>query len=976
MDLPEEKKLNKEQLEAIQFGEGPLLIIAGAGTGKTTVITERIKYLVTSGLAKPSEILALTFTDKAAREMEERVDVAMPLGYTQMWISTFHSFSDRVLRNEAIHIGLNPRYKLMTEAEEVMLLRKNLFELELKYFLPLGNPNKFLDGLIQHFSRLKDEDVSPNEYRKYANKRMTNNQMASEEKEKTQELARAYGILEKIKIKEGVMDFGDLITNTLELFRKRPNVLKEYQEKFKYVLVDEFQDTNYAQNELALLLAGEKKNLTVCADDDQAIYRWRGAAVSNVIQFRERVPKTKIVVLTKNYRSSQEILDRAYGLIQNNNPDRLEVKEKIDKKLIAIRKFKEKFPEVKFIHADRVENEAEAVAKEIKKLMTEDKSLNFRDFAILVRANNHADAFTRAFIRNNLPYQFLGPGMLFRQPEIKDLIAYLEVLYNFEDSIAFYRVLTMGNFDFSGRDLAAINNLARKNNLSLFEACEQVVDLKGSSPIQISVSDKSREIIGNLVKMIYRHLELVKKETAGQILYYFLQDTGLLKQLTEFHTVVEERKVNNIAKFFDKLRTYEVDHEDASVFAVVDWLKLSLELGESPQAADIDWVQNDTVNILTIHSSKGLEFSVVFLVNLVSQRFPTTERNEAIPLPPELIKEILPEGDYHLEEERRLFYVGMTRAKDRLYLTAADYYGEGKREKKISPFVAEALGEGAINRPVQKAENQLSIFDYQPASKKTPLVGSDVPINYLSYSQIETFKICPLQYKYRYLVRIPTPPSAAASFGQTIHETMKDFYQRAIAGQKPGKNDLLEILKENWSSLGYTSKSQEERMKKEGQKILTGYFEKSFDPKKLPKALEQIFTVKISSGLKIGGKIDRIDETELGIEIVDYKTGQISAKKDITNDVQLTVYALVAADGVLESMGILRKTPQPEEIKVSFYFFGNQEKISSVRTKDQLEQAKKELLEIAQNISKSEFLPTPSRMCDFCDFKLLCEAWK
>jgi len=1018
---PEEKKLNKEQLEAIQYGEGPLLIIAGAGTGKTTVITERIKYLITSGLAKPSEILALTFTEKAAKEMEERVDIAMPLGYTQMWISTFHSFCDRVLRDKAIHIGLDPKYKLMTEAGAIMLLRKNLFKLELKYFLPLGNPNKFLDGMIKHFSRLKDEDVAPSEYKEWVQRcKGAKVQSAREEIEKYEELANAYKNYEEIKIKEGVMDFGDLITNTLRLFRNRLNVLKEYQQRFKYILVDEFQDTNFSQNELVLLLAGEKKNLTVVADDDQAIYRFRGAAVSNVIQFRKRVAKAKIVVLTKNYRSTQEILDKAYQLIQNNNPDRLEIKEKIDKRLKAMRDLGEmgdkgNMGDIRFIHADRVENEAEAVAEEIKKLsvasyQSSEKAkhlrggvapqsnaagtsdvppaahpggevYSYKDIAILVRANNHADSFIRALARHGIPHQFLGPGMLYKQPEVKDLIAYLQVLANFEDSVAMYRVLVMEIFNLSGRDLAAINIFAKKNNLSLFEACEKVE--------KISLSEKAKETLIKIVKMIHRHLDLIKRETAGQIIYYFLEDTGLLKKLTEYKTTADERKANNIAKLFDKLKTYEVDHEDASVPAVVDWINLSMELGESPLASDIDWTENDAVNILTIHSSKGLEFPVVFLVNLVTQRFPTTERKEQIPIPEGLIKEILPEGDYHLEEERRLFYVGVTRTKDKLYLTAADYYGEGKRERKISPFVYETLGEEAVSSQSSAISPQLSIFDFkspiqdQPPATSHPArhasqgeAGRQPPVTYLSYSQIETFNVCPLQYKYRYLLRIPTPPSAATNFGSIVHETMRDFYQRAIAGQKPTKDDLLKILDENWSPVGYSSKAQEERLKTEGQKILAGYYQKSYDPKKLPKALEQIFSVKISPMLKIGGKIDRIDLNESGIEIIDYKTGKSSAKKDVENDFQLTVYALVATSGILELTGILEKIYKPEDVKISFYFFDNQEKVIGTRTKEQLEQAKKDLIQKAEEISKSEFSPTPGKMCDFCDYKLLCEAWK
>jgi DNA helicase-2/ATP-dependent DNA helicase PcrA len=249
-------------------------------------------------------------------------------------------------------------------------------------------------------------------------------------------------------------------------------------------------------------------------------------------------------------------------------------------------------------------------------------------------------------------------------------------------------------------------------------------------------------------------------------------------------------------------------------------------------------------------------------------------------------------------------------------------------------------------------------------------------ITYLSYSQIETFDICPLQYKYKYILHIPVPPSAAASFGDTIHQTMKDFYQRAIAGQKPTKDDLLKILEENWSPLGYSSKAQEKRMKKEGEKILIGFFEKSYNPKFLPKALEQIFSVKISPKLKIGGKIDRLDERENIVEIIDYKTGRAPEKKDIEKDLQLTIYSLAATDGTLQYMGILDKTPKPEQVRVSFYFFENQEKVTSVRIKEQLEEAKKQLIQKAEEISKSDFSPTPGKMCDFCDYKLLCGAWK
>ncbi len=923
----DEKKLNPEQKKAVEFGDGPLLIIAGAGTGKTTVVTERIKHLITSGRAKPQEILALTFTEKASREMESRVDLALPYGVTQMWISTFHAFCDRILRTEAINVGIDPGYKLMTEAETIMFFRKNLFKFDLKDFRPLGNPTKFIGGMITHFSRLKDEDVSVAEYLKF----------------EKNELSLAFRTYEELKVKESVADYADLISWTLAIFRTRPAILKKYQQQFKYILIDEFQDTNFAQNEIAVLLAGKKKNITVVGDDDQAIYRWRGAAISNIIQFRKTFPKAKIVVLTKNYRSTKEILDRSYDLIQHNNPDRLEVAEKIDKKLESIRRVNGVPVEV--LYTDRVENEAELVVKKIKEYKGD-----YKDIAILVRANAHAEPFVRALSRAGIPYQFLGPGQLFRQPEVKDLIAYLKVLYNYEDNVAMYRLLSMDIFDTPPLVVAALVNDARKYGISLFEACEK--SAQGGSA--------SGGKIPNIVTLIHKHLGLMKKETAGQILYFFLEETGLLKKLATYKTAKEEKIAQNVAKFFNKLKTYEVSHEDAGVFTVVDWIDLSMTLGESPAAADIDWSENNAVNILTIHSAKGLEFNVVFLVNIVSARFPTIERKEQIPIQDPLIKEILPLGDYHEQEERRLFYVGMTRARDALYFSGAKYYGEGKREKKLSAFIREALGETPSF--VESPEiGQLPLIDWAKAKEEPDRAPVRPPITYLSYSQLETFKTCPLQYKYRHILKIPVPPRAALVFGDTIHKTLHAFYALVQGGNHPTKDDLLRLLEDHWSPVGYGDKAYEGKMKERGKALLTGFFEKGYDPNIVPRALEEPFKIKITPTLTLGGKIDRIDTLADGTtEIIDYKTGTMPKTRNVASDLQLTVYALAGG---------------PEKVKVSFYFLEDQTKLSATRTREQLAQARKDIEQKAEEMGRSDFRPTPGKHCDFCEFRLICEAW-
>ena len=979
------KTLNKEQREVIDHGRGPLLIIAGAGTGKTTVITKRIKNLILKKHIPASQILALTFTDKASREMEERIDIEMPYGYTQMWISTFHSFCDRILRTEAIHIGLNPSYRLMTEAESLLFLRNHIFQFKLDYFRPLGNPNKFLEGMLQHFSRLKDEDVSPNEYLRWA--KAQSSKIDQEEIKKNLELALAFKVYEELKVKEGVMDFSDLIANTLRLFRTRKNILKIYQDQFLYILVDEFQDTNFAQNQLAILLSGERKNITVVGDDDQAIYRWRGAAISNIIQFKKQFPDAKIVTLTQNYRSTQEILDSAYRLVQFNNPDRLEIKENINKKLSSQRKVKA-YP-IELFYEERVEDEADRVVKKIQELtMNHEPSTNYqyKDIAILVRANDHAQGFVKALQRYNIPYQFLGPGRLFRQEEIKDLIAYLKVLYNFEDSLSLYRVLTLPVFNLEARDIASLLNFAKRKSLRLFEALEKITESPQTQ--EIILKNDAQEKIKKIVDMIKRHLKRVPTDSSPQILYYFLEDSGMLKQFLA-PVDANTKKYQNIAKFFDKLKSFEVEHEDARIFPVVDWIDLSMQMGESPLASDIDWSENNAVNILTIHSSKGLEFPVVFLVNLVSLRFPTRERREQIPVPVNLIKEILPVGDYHLQEERRLFYVGMTRARDRLFFTASNFYGEGKRERKLSPFVYEAQGQEVIEKILGKQKRELtivqpSLLDWAPnAQAIRPTTRDQMPktsINYLSYSQIQTFKVCPLHYKLQYLLRIPYQPRAALSFGSSVHSALRDFYQKSIQNNNLKAKDIIPILEQSWIDEGYDNKDHKKEALDRAKHILLQYLKANYETKTdaiKPIAIEMPFNFFIRDpyrqmlNLKVGGKIDRIDKIDANrIEIIDYKTGRnLPDQKELADNLQLTLYALAATQ---INNSLFNK--KPEDIILSLHYLEEEKKLTTTRTAKQLKEAKTKILEVAEEIKKSDFTCSKSSICQNCEYKILCSS--
>jgi len=417
-------KLNPEQEKAVGYVAGPLLIIAGAGTGKTAVITQKIHHIIKQGLAKPQEILALTFTEKAAEEMTERVDALLGTGYTDMQISTFHAFCQKILEARGLDIGLPNRFKLLTDTDAWLLMRNHLDVFDLSYYRPLGNPTRHIHELIRHFSKCKDELISPEEYINFAAEmKLDKDQPELEERSRLAEVANAYHRYNQLLLDNEALDFGDLICYANQLLIKRPNILKELRDQFKFILVDEFQDVNWAQYSLVKLLAGKGEGLTVVGDDDQAIYAFRGASVSNIMRFRDDFKRSESVVLSKNYRSGQNILNTAHQSIQHNNPDRLEVKFKINKQLTSEVEHK---GEVIHSHFNSVDEQVNFVISEIQKIKSADQETAYDDFAILVRANSHATPFMEALSKAALPYEYLSAAGLYRQPIVLDCINFFE----------------------------------------------------------------------------------------------------------------------------------------------------------------------------------------------------------------------------------------------------------------------------------------------------------------------------------------------------------------------------------------------------------------------------------------------------------------------------------------------------------------------------------------------------------------------
>jgi DNA helicase-2/ATP-dependent DNA helicase PcrA len=969
------EKLNKEQKEAVIYGNGPLLIVAGAGTGKTTVITQRIAYLIEKGYAKSEDILAVTFTEKAAEEMEERVDKLLSYGYVDLWVSTFHAFCERVLRDHALDIGIPADFKILDQTASWLLVRQNLDKFDLNYYKPLGNPTKFIQALISHFSHCKDQEVYPEDYLEYADKLKTslNDLPEDQESERIKEVANAYHVYQNLLLENSSLDFGDLINYCLKLFKQRPLILKKYQEKFKYILVDEFQDTNWAQYELIKVLAAPNNNLTVCADDDQAIYRWRGASFSNIIQFKKDFPNAKQVSLVRNYRSTQNILDLAYKFIKANDPDRLEYVNKINKKLIAETK---ETGVIEHLHAKNIDEEVSKTINKILEILKRDKEADYNDFAILVRANDAANAFTKALERAGLPYQFLASRGLYSKPIILDIIAYFNLLDNYHESPAVYRILNLPFLGIPYEDIVKLTQYGHYKTKSLYEAIEEL-------PLISGISLKTKEKITFIMSLIQKHSAIARGKSVSEILVAFLEDFGYLKYLTDKE---DREQIDLLNQFYKRIKTFEEMTIEPTLRNFMEEINLELESGEEGKL-EFDPEQGpDMIKVMTIHGAKGLEFKYVFLANMVDKRFPTIERKDLIELPDELIKDIKPTGDIHLQEERRICYVAMTRAKKGLYFTSAQDYG-GMRRKKISRFLIE-MGY-TDDKQEEIKEKGISIKKNSLEQSKSKTDASHLP-DHFSFSQLAAFSKCPLQYKFGFILKVPIRGKAVFSFGKTMHGTLHDFLKQAneskakqsnLFGFKDAKkslsakasggilsfDDLNEIYEKNWIDEWYENKKQKEEYYKLGKKIIKDFYDDfSKDQPKILKinntlALEMPFNLKIGD-YTLFGVIDRIDESKDGVVIIDYKTGSPKDKLEAEDKDQLLIYQ-IAAEEVLKI--------KPKEL--SYYYLDNGHKATFLGDEKEKAQQKEKIIKEIEEIKKSDFGATPGWQCAYCDFKDICD---
>lgn len=626
--------MNPKQKEAVLHTEGPLLIMAGAGSGKTRAVTHRIAYLIQEKGINPYNILAITFTNKAASEMKERVQTLVEDGGSEVWISTFHSLCVRILRREADHIGYQRAFTIADTSERKTLMKRILKELNLdsKQFSP--------KAILASISNAKNELIDEKLYAEQASDYWT------------ETVAECYKMYQRELRQAEIMDFDDLIMQTVRLFKEHREVLGYYQTRFQYIHVDEYQDTNHAQYALVQLLADRLKNICVVGDADQSIYGWRGADMENILNFEKDYPEARTILLDQNYRSTKRILQAANDVITNNLNRR-------KKNLWTDNPEGEKIT----IYSGGTEREeARFVASTIKEKMADNSQLSYHDFAVLYRTNAMSRVVEETFVQSNIPYNIIGGTGYYDRKEIKDLIAYLTLIVNPADMMSFNRIVNEPKRGIGQATLDKLALAAEEMGWSLYETALNAV--------HTNLSTRASGHLEAFARMIAELRQLADDVSITELVEAVLDKTGYLEQLEQERSLEAEARIENLREFYSVTKQFdESEREDKTLLAFLTDLSLLSPVDEVP-------LEESDVTLMTMHAAKGLEFSYVFIVGMEEGIFPLSRAAEEVD---------------ELEEERRLAYVGITRAEQELYLTHArsrQLYGQTKRNPK-SRFLSE-----------------------------------------------------------------------------------------------------------------------------------------------------------------------------------------------------------------------------------------------------------------------------------------------
>lgn len=658
------KGLNDRQKEAVLHTEGPLLIMAGAGSGKTRVVTHKIAYLIKERDVFPGNILAITFTNKAASEMKERAAQLLNENVDSMWIGTFHSICVRILRRDIDKLGYDRSFSIYDRDDQITLMKECIKELDVDKDMYKES------AILSKISSLKDEQISPDEYIK-------ENEYDFREKN----IGELYSIYQRKLLEYNALDFDDLIIKAVELLGRNKDILDFYQRKFQYVFVDEYQDTNKVQYELVKLFSDKYNNVCAVGDPEQSIYSWRGADISNILDFEKDFKDAKVILLEQNYRSTQNILDVANEVIKNNTT-------KTPKNLWTA---KEEGEYILYEQLEYAEKEAYYVANNIERLL--DKGYKASDIAILYRTNAQSRTFEEAFMRERIPYKIVGGLKFYDRKEVKDIVAYLKVLENPHDNISLKRIINTPKRGIGNATVEKIENYAIDKGESIYSALLSMDELD-------FLTTRAKNCVVPFMEMM--STLMAKKEVIGlqEFIEDLIESTGYIQDLEKQDTVEARTRIENIKEFISVAITFEEENKDNEIENLMEEFLVSISL-----LSDVDKTvdENNLITMMTVHSAKGLEFPVVFLVGMEEGLFPISRALE---------------DEDDLEEERRLCYVAITRAEDRLFVTNAQrrtIYGNTSYTVP-SRFIAE-MGDTIERRtkkviPEKNIENLIRYRDF------------------------------------------------------------------------------------------------------------------------------------------------------------------------------------------------------------------------------------------------------------------------
>jgi len=1008
--------LNPQQREAVTTVNGPLLVIAGAGTGKTTVLIRRVAYLIEHVRVPPQEILVVTFTQKAAAEIKRRLEDSIGTPGEDLWAGTFHSFCADILRQHAERLGLPREFQQFDKVDQWIFLRRLLPQLNLDYFLELSDPYRVIYEFVEFIGRAKDELIFPEEYIAYAQQKQrefdqTHNvrfqditQFLREDKyintrpsaaehlqqaewltlkkaglavKKMLEIGEIYRRYQEAMMKAGCLDFGDLIVHCYRLLKENSDIRGMYQDRFSYILVDEFQDTNIAQIELLRLLAEPRRNICVVGDDDQAIYRFRGASYASFVKFKDLFPDLAIVKLNQNYRSTQRILKASDHLIEHNAEARYDPEKNLWTE-------KEEGEIVKLFVSSEFTDEAAAIAdiveEQVGRLPVDQK--DYGKFAVLYRAHAHRELTTKEFDRRKIPYQTVPAEDLVATEVVQEVFSFLQTVRNrkiagLKDTLPLMKILSLPRWKVPVEELVKLFSLIDNQRLSIYDLLSDPSRPRQGVEIGTSLQRMTKGRLSELNGVLEQIAQMVEQGRSVLEIVEFIisQSEYNIASLQSQGTREAEQVMRAISGLLRFVQEKTEHDQNRSFLSFVEYLDFFIEAGGKIQPVSPleigqarpnvptggDGLVN-AVKCMTVHAAKGLEFDTVFLVGLTNSRFPTRRRSETVAFPSELLKEIIPSGDVHLQEERRLFYVAMTRAQRSLYLSAIDKKGNRKSrfvEEVGTPDADYLEYEMIAPRPVAEpadvsARVQPSLFPPTESGRKLRL----------SFSRIDTYRTCPLKFKFRYIYKIPTPPKGYFVYGEIQHRVLEAFFSKIKCGEEVNDDTLRQLYEQRWREGGFIDTLQQVEYKKRGYSELREFYDRNKESLKEPLALEEEFRISIG-GHKVTGRIDRIDKLDdESVEVIDYKTGKPRSQDHADQSMQLSIYAIA-----------VRERFQKDPKYLSFYYLTNNEKVTSARTEKELESAKDSILEVAEEILGRNFQPNKGFHCDRCEFKPICPAW-